>query len=238
MAMTVGKELVPISGGLSRRRLIGVLLAGGTALALPACATTNRWNLADAIRRLLYVSSMRAFDRLTADGGYWDTSVAQIGLEGFLGNRGAVLTQILTSPLFKSRMERAFAGVAKDASRQAAPVLAEAVSVIGIENAVALARAGPTGATDFLRQAMDNRLIEAMVPEVGQALRVAQEPLVAQLLAALTGVDVAGVATTFSTRVNAVIWHEIGVEEAAIRANPVATNDPLLIGVFGAAGYL
>ena len=229
---------VPESRGFDRRQMLGGLLAGGAVLTLPACATTHRWSLVDAIRRLLFLSSMRAFDRLTADGGYWDTGIADLGLEGFLGNRGNILTQILTSNLFKNRMERAFAGVAKDASRRAAPVLTDAVRVIGFENAVALVRGSPTGATAFLRQEMGNGLVEVMVPEVGQALRVAQEPLVGQLLSALTGVDVAGVATTFSTRVNDVIWQEIGVEEAAIRADPASTNDPLLIGVFGTANYL
>jgi hypothetical protein len=31
------------------------------------------------------------------------------------------------------------------------------------------------------------------------------------------------------------IWAAIGLEESNIRANPQATNDPLLIGVFGLA---
>ncbi|MFC3097786.1 DUF4197 domain-containing protein [Alteraurantiacibacter palmitatis] len=224
--------------GLDRRRMIGGLLAGGAVLTLPACATTQRWSLVDAIRQLLFLSSMNAFARLTAPGGYWDANVAQLGLEGFLGNRGNVLTSILTSALFKTRLERAFAGFARDASDRAAPLVTDAVRVIGFENAVALVRGGPTAATGFLRQQMGNALIEAMVPEVGRAMRIAQEPLVGQMLSALTGVDVPGVATTFSTRVNDVIWQEIGVEEAAIRANPRATNDPLLIGVFGAASYL
>ncbi|MFC3100911.1 DUF4197 domain-containing protein [Altererythrobacter lauratis] len=225
--------------GLDRRRVIGGLLTGAAVLTLPACATTGgRWSLVDAIRQLLFLSSMRAFARLTAPGGYWDSNVAQLGLEGFLGNRGSVLATILTSALFKTRLERAFAGFARDASDRAAPLVTDAVRVIGFENAVALVRGGPTAATGFLRQQMGNALIEAMVPEVGEALRVAQEPLVGQLLSALTGVDVPGVATTFSTRINDVIWQEIGVEEAAIRANPASTNDPLLIGVFGAAGYL
>ena len=30
------------------------------------------------------------------------------------------------------------------------------------------------------------------------------------------------------------VWREIGTDEAAIRRNPQATRDPLIIGVFGA----
>ena len=223
---------------LNRRKLLAGMLAGGAVLTLPGCATTGGFSLIDAIRNLLMLSSSRAFARLTSDGGYWDQNVSQLGLEGFLGNRGGVLASILTSTLFKSRLERAFSGVAERASYRAAPLVADAVRVIGFQNAIDLVRGSPTAATAFLHQEMGNALIEAMVPEVGDAMRVAQEPLMGQLLSALTGVDVPRVATSFSTRVNDVIWQEIGVEESAIRADPRSTNDPLLIGVFGVASRL
>ena len=85
---------------------------------------------------------------------------------------------------------------------------------------------------------MGETLVEAMVPELGSAMRVASEPLVAELLAGLTGIDVAGVSRNVAGRVDDAIWREMGVEEAAIRANPRETNDPLLIGVFGAGSLL
>lgn len=223
---------------LDRRRLLGTMVAGGAVLALPACTTTGGFSLVDAIRQLLYLSSTRAFARLTAEGGYWDDGVRTLGLEGIMGNRGGVLASILTSTVMRGRMERAFAGVARRASNRAAPLVADAVRVIGVDNAVALVRGEPTAATAFLRGNMGNMLVEAMVPEVGTAMRLAQEPLVAQLLQQLTGVDVANVSTAFSTRVNDAIWNEIGFEEAAIRRDPLSTNDPLLIGVFGAAARL
>lgn len=223
---------------VDRRKLLGTMLVGGAVLTLPACATTGRWSLVDAIRQLLYLSSTRAFARLTADGGYWDQSVGQLGLEGFLGNRGGVLASILTSQLMKGRLERAFANIAEDASDRAAPLVTDAVRVIGFQNAIDLVRGNPRGATAFLRQEMGNALVEAMVPEVGEAMRLAQDPLIGQLLGALTGVDVGLVANSFSNRVNDVIWNEIGYEEQAIRRDPRSTNDPLLIGVFGAAAQL
>ena len=74
-----------------------------------------------------------------------------------------------------------------------------------------------------------------MVPELGQAIRVAQNPVISNAIARLSGVDVAGVATRFSDDINDAIWTEMGVEEGEIRRNPRATNDPLLIGVFGVA---
>lgn len=220
-------------GAVPRRKFITGSLATTGLLLLPACQSTGQISFTEAVRRLLLLSSQRAFVRLTAPGGYWDQQVARIGLSGFLGSRGGVVASILTSPLFKSRLEGAFADVAEEGATRAAPLVADAVRTVGIANAVAILRGGPTAATAFLRGEMGVSLVEAMVPEVGEALRIADEPLVGQLLSALTGVDVSTVARDFSGRVDDAIWNEIGVEEAAIRANPRATNDPLLIGAFG-----
>jgi len=217
----------------SRRAFIAGSLAAATVLALPGCATTGAYSFAEAIRRLLLRSSENAFARLAAPGGFWDQQVAQIGLGGFFGNRGNVLTNILTSTLFKSRLEGVVADVAVDASYRAAPIVADAVRTIGYANAIDLIRGGPTAASAFLRREMGTALIDAMVPGVGQALRVAQDPLVGQLIAGLTGVDLGGMATTFSAEVDDAIWGEIAREEAAIRADPQATRDPVLIEAFG-----
>ena len=66
----------------------------------------------------------------------------------------------------------------------------------------------------------------------------AGDPLVGELLRGLTGVDLAGATNRFATNIDDTIWREIGVEEAAIRRDPQATRDPLIIGVFGTgAGY-
>jgi len=208
-------------------------LAAGAVLALPGCATTGVFSYTEAIRRLLVLSSQNAFARMTAPGGFWDQQVGQIGLNGFFGNRGNVLANILTSALFKSRLEGVVANMAVDASYRAAPVVADAVRTIGYANAIDLIRGGPTAASGFLRQEMGTALIDAMVPGVGQALRVAQDPLIGQLLAGLTGVDVGGMANSFAGEVDNVIWSEIGREEAAIRADPRATRDPVLIEAFG-----
>jgi hypothetical protein len=216
-----------------RRAFIAGSLATAAALALPGCATTGPFSFNEAIRRLLLLSTENAFARMTAPGGFWDQQVAQIGLNGFFGNRGNVLSNILTSALFKDRLEGVVADVAVDASYRAAPIVADAVRTVGYANAIDLIRGGPTAASGFLRGQMGVALIDAMVPQVGQALRVAQDPLIGQLIAGLTGVDLGGMATTFSRTVDDAIWTEIGREEANIRANPAATRDPVLIEAFG-----
>ncbi|KLE35237.1 DUF4197 domain-containing protein [Aurantiacibacter luteus] len=220
----------------SRRKFIAGVGLGAGVIALPGCASYGGWTMEDAIRRLLYLSSERAFARMLAPGGFWENQVGALGLENLLGTRGGVLANILTSSLFRDRLADAFADIAIEGAYRAAPLVTDAVRVIGFQNALALVQGGPTAATGFLRQNLGMTLVEAMVPELGRAMRVANEPLVGQLLAAATGVDVGGIANTLSRNIDNAIWNEMGFEETAIRRDPRATNDPVLIGVFGTAG--
>lgn len=221
-----------------RRAFLGGLSLGGAALALPGCAGLPGFSMVDAVQRILFLSSERAFARMLQPDGFWDQQVATVGLEGLLGARGGVLSSILTSALFKDRLYDAFGDIAYEGADRAAPLVTEAVRTIGIRNAIDLVNGGPTAATAFLRGSMGSSLIEAMVPELGTAMRVAQDPLVGQALAALTGVDIPTVSSRVATRIDDTIWREIGVEEAAIRADPAETRDPLIIGVFGAGSRL
>ena len=216
-----------------RRAFLGGMTLGGAALALPGCAGLPGFSLTDAIQRLLFLSSERAFSRMLDAGGFWDQQVAQVGLESLLGARGGVLANILTSSLFKDRLYDAFGDIAYEGAERAAPLVTEAVRTIGIQNAIDLVNGGPTAATAFLRGSMGSTLIEAMVPELGDAMRLAQDPLVGQVLAALSGVNISQAASRVSSSIDDTIWREIGFEEAAIRRDPQETRDPLIIGVFG-----
>ncbi len=234
--ITAMTQIIPHTA--NRRAFIGGLAAGGALLVLPGCASFGGFSMVDAVQRMLFLSSERAFGRMLQSDGFWDQQVAQIGLGGLLGTRGDVLGRILTSALFKNRLEGAFADIAYEGAERAAPLVTDAVRVVGVQNAIDLVRGGPTAATAFLRGSMGTTLVEAMVPELGTAMRVAQDPLVGQALGALTGVDLPQVAGRIATNIDDTIWREIGAEEAAIRANPQATRDPLIIGVFGAGSAL
>ncbi len=226
-----------VASPTTRRRLLAGASGGAVLLLLPACASTGGgFSMVEAVRRMLLLATENAFARLTAPGGFWDEQVAQLGLGTMLGARGDVLSRILTSALVKDRLEERFATFAIDASFRAAPVVTDAIRVIGFENAIALVRGGPTAASGYLRQEVGTALIDAVVPELGEALRLSRDPLIGQALSALAGVDVAGVADRFGRQIDDAIWGEIAREEAAIRANPQATRDPVLIGVFGGLG--
>lgn len=225
------------NGTTGRRAFIAGSIAS-SAVLLSGCASTGGFSLTEAIRRLLFLSSERAFARLVAPGGFWDEQVARMDFGAILGSRGNVLSSILTSSLFRDRLADSFADVAVRGAERAAPLVADAVRIVGIDAAEALVRGGPTAATAFLREGMGGTLAEAMVPELGQAIRVARDPVIGEAIARLSGVDVSGVANRFSRTVNDTIWNEIGIEEAAIRRNPRSTGDPLLIGVFGLASRI
>ncbi len=216
-----------------RREFLKASLLGAAALSIPACSALPSFSLVDAVRRILLLSSENAFARLTADGGFWDAQVDTLGVDRLLGLRGNSITGALTSALFKSRLEDAFADLAEVGSAKAAPLVVDAVRTVGITNAAGIIAGGPQAATDFLRGQLGTGLVEAMVPELGDAIRVASDPVVSELINSVTGVDAGGIATRLSDTVNSAIWQEIGVEEAAIRADPGATGDPLLIGVLG-----
>jgi hypothetical protein len=223
---------------INRRAIMGAGVAGAALLILPGCATTPAFSLTEAIRRLLLRASEQAFARLTTEGGYWDQQVAQIDFGGLLGVRNEPIFRALTSAALKDRLEDTFADIAIAGSYRAAPIVREAAGVIGFANAIELVRGGPQAATQALRGELGGRLIDAMVPELGEAIRIASDPIVAELINAATGTDAGRIAQRLAGRIDDAVWAEIGAEEAVIRADPPATRDPVLIGVFGAGSRL
>jgi len=225
-----------MSGALIARR--GVLAGMGAAstLAIAGCAGGyGGFSFVEAVRRLLTLSSIAALDRLTAPGGFYDGQIARLNLPDVFGSRGGVLANILTGVVFRDRLQRSLARFAEDGARRAAPVVADAIRTVGFANAVALIRGGPTAATGFLRQEMAGRLIDVMFPAIGDAMRVANDPVLGQALSAVTGVDLGAVARDVAVQADTVIWNEMGREEQAIRADPRRTNDPLLIAALTGA---
>lgn len=217
-------------------------LAGASAtsvLALSGCAGgLGQFSFVEAVRRLLTLSSYAAIDRLSAPGGFYDNQVARLGLPEVFGRRGGVLANIFTGVVFRDRLQRTLNRFAEDGARRAAPVVADTIRVVGIANAVALIRGGPTAATGFLRQEMAGRLVDVMFPAIGDAMRVANDPVLGQALAALSGVDVPAIARDLSVQADNVIWSEMGREESAIRADPRRTNDPVLIAALTGSNAL
>ncbi|MFM5922668.1 MAG: DUF4197 domain-containing protein [Novosphingobium sp.] len=220
-----------IANPVARRTfLAGTATAG--LLALPGCTSLGGFSMVEAIKRLLTLSSERAFAKLTAPGGFWDSEVARFEVPVLFTGSSGLLKTLLTSGAFKGQLQHQLNLVAEKGAQQAAPVVLEAVRNISVPDAVGIVRGGPTAATSYLRAQMGAGLINAMIPGLTDALRVSSDPVLGQAIKALSGVDLGGVAQSVANRADNSIWYQIGNEESAIRANPQGTNDPLLIGVF------
>lgn len=217
-----------------RRELLGAFAATGL-LALPGCATLPELSLSEAIRRLLTVSSQQAFASLLRPDGFYNSQIGRISLPDELGGSGAttILSAILRSRPFQDRLQRQVNRAAAKGAEIAAPLVADMVRGMSIEDAIGLVNGGGQSATDLLARRMGPRLVDEMVPAIGNGLRLFDSAIVSEALRATTGIDIVGLGRDVSEKASSAIYREIGAREASIRANPEQTNDPLLIAVFG-----
>lgn len=213
-----------------------ILLAGaaGMTLALPGCQTMPGFSLTEAIRRLLTLASQNAFALLLQPGGFYDSSVARIALpERFGGNSGVnIVSLVLQSRSFRDRLQRQLNRAAEKGAERAAPIVADAVRAVSIEAASEIVRGGPQAATQFLRGKMGVALLDSMLPGITDGLRLFDDQVINKAVQSVTGFDMAALGQDITRKADDAIWAAIGLEESNIRANPQATNDPLLIGVF------
>ena len=140
---------------------------------------------------------------------------------------------MLQSRQFRDRLQRQLNRAAEKGAERAAPLVADAVRNLSIEDAASLVRGGPQAATAFLRGKMGPALVESMLPGISEGLRLFDDQVIGQAVRSVTGFDVAALAQDITRKADESVWAAIGLEESAIRADPQKTNDPLLIGVFG-----
>jgi hypothetical protein len=218
---------------LSRRSL----LAAGCALpllTLPGCMTgLGGFGLEDAIRRILFLSSERAFARLLEDNGFFQDELARVPLPPQLAGAGTVAGALLATPIVQQQLLQLMNRAAWSAAETAAPLVYQSVRSMSITDAVGIVRGGPTAATDYLARSMGTAIVDAMFPGVGQALRTFDNGILNQVMRAATGINFAGLQRHVAESAAQGIYRAIGREEAAIRANPRATGDPVIAGVFG-----
>jgi ethanolamine utilization protein EutA (predicted chaperonin) len=220
---------------ISRRSLIAST-AVLPVLTLPGCAGgIGGFNLVEVIRRLLSLSSQRAFASLMSENGFLSSQVARISLPAQFGGQAAsgIVGTLLNSGLVRDRLTRTVNRAAEKGAAAAAPVVADAILKVGIPNAAAIIAGGGSGATDLLKSAMGNALLSAMVPGIEGGLKLFDNGVINEALRSVSGIDFAGLRNDVTQKASDSIYRAIASEEVAIRANPASTNDPLLMGVFG-----
>ena len=221
---------------LSRRRLI----AAGLTLplvGLAGCVTRLRDvpGLEDAVRRLLTLSSQRAFARLAVENGFFADELARVNLPSQLGGSAfaRAFAVLLGSAEVQDRLLRLVNAAAVEGARAAAPMVYDAIRGMSIADAVAIVRGGPTSATDYLQRELGEGLFNAMYRPVGGFLRMADEGLVTRALRITTGIDFPGLQADVTRKAALGLYRAIGREEAAIRPNPGAAGDPVLAAALG-----
>lgn len=216
------------------RRTLLATAALAPLLALPGCVGGRRIDLVEAIRRLLGLSAERAFASLLRENGFFESAVARIDVPDALGGVRAtsIVSAILRSGAFRDRLARQLNRAAVKGAELAAPVVTQAILSLSVADALAVVRGGPRAATDVLQGSLGPRLFEAMVPGIGDGLRLFDSQVVTQALRQVTGIDFAGLRDDVTRKASDGIYRAIAAEEAAIRANPSTTGDPLLMAVF------
>ena len=125
------------------------------------------------------------------------------------------------------------------AADRAAPLILDSIRSLTFTDALGLVRGGPSAATTYLERAIGDRIIDAMFPEIGGALRQFDgNSILGPVLGAATGIDIPGIQRVVTRQAARGLWRAIGREEAAIRAAPSTAGDPLIASILSGGGLL
>lgn len=225
----------------SRRSLLLGALMAAPLLILPGCATIGSGDgTTEGLRRLLAIASQRAIARLITPDGYLNDAQARLALPTIGGDRSsAILGALLHSAPVQRELTALVNRAASDAADRAAPLVYDSIRSLTFSDAVGILRGGPTAATSYLEQSIGDRIIDVMLPEVGDALRQLDGgSILGPVLGAATGVDISGIQRTVTRQAAQGLWAAIGREEASIRANPSSAGDSLVEGILNGSRVL
>ena len=226
-----------------RRRQFLVTLAAGTALA--SCAGMGGLgsmgvNLVDAIKRLLGISAKNGLAKLASSGGFLNNTATKIGLSDVLGNNGSAVMLMLNQFGVLGGIEQRINQAAESAVAKVAPWVADSISSLSIADAQAVINGPGDAGTNLLKAAISSRLQSELGGAVGGALKALDVlgPLAGAAGINLGGLNMGGLnlgslTNGLTGKVSNAIFGAIADEERAIRANPQATGDPLIIAAFG-----
>ena len=222
---------------IDRRRLLG-WAALIPAAALAGCANGPRgYSIEEGVRRLLTLSTQRAFARLLQPGGFYQDQLARIappaaiGSGALEGRMGRIAAAFLRSDAVRRRISFALNDIAGRAADRASPLVLQAIDGLSPADAVRALNAGPQAATDLLRQRISGRVVEVMLPEISGLLRSDLLSALSAAAAEEIGIDYLELGRAVADQAADGIFRVIGREEAAIRADPRATRDPVLIAL-------
>jgi hypothetical protein len=235
---------------VGRRGIVAGALVSGALLALPGIAqaqvqapaqpqpglsVTDTETDNEAVRQLMVLASQNALASLGQPNGFLTSNVARFGLPVLFASKVATSTGPLAQAAFRQQLIQRLNLHAEAGARGATPTVAQAARKLPIVNAAGILRGhGPTAATSAMRLEMGSGLVNALRIPIEQALIVAQDPIIAEAIAARPGVTLGDVAHAIAISADNGIWYEIGSAEAKIRANPAATGNAALAAALAA----
>lgn len=223
---------------IDRRRLLAGAASGTLGLLVTACAG-YRPDSVELVRRLLLISTDRAFQRLAGPDGFLGDQLVRLTPPELGGGRGGrVLGDLLTSPIIRDRLARQMNYAAGAAAEAVAPVVMDAAGRLTVADAFAVLRGGPHAATDALEGAFAEELVTRMNPLAANGLGRGDSAVVAEVLRIATGIDVDALSHSVASQASAAIFRAIGREEAAIRADPRGIDDPALAAVLSGSSLV
>lgn len=220
---------------IDRRRLLAGAAGGTLALLVTACAGYGPDSV-ELVRRLLLISTDRAFQRLASPDGFLGDQLVRLTPPELGGGR--VLDDLLASPIIRDRLTRQMNYAASAAAEAVAPVVMDAARRLTIADAFAVLRGGPHAATDALEGAFAEELVARMNPLAANGLNRGDNAVIAEVLRIATGVNVDSLSRSVASQASAAIFRAIGREEAAIRADPRGIDDPALAAVLTGGSLL
>lgn len=213
------------NGRFGRRQMLAGVGAAGLLLLTPGGAAAANPSQIDVARRLMRQATSRAFAKLAAPNGFWDSPVARFDIPELFA-KGRV------SAAQREQLQRRLNVAAEAGARRAGQVARGTAGLVKREDAAAIVSGEATAGTSLLRSRIGAGLINAMIPALERALRAERDPVVMAAVSKLSGVELTDVAKAIALKADSAIWYQIGAEEGDIRINPQSTGDRVLIGAF------
>ncbi|HEV7332581.1 MAG TPA: DUF4197 domain-containing protein [Flavisolibacter sp.] len=227
-----------------------ILLSGILVMGLSACdvltnlpqtttTTVTQTEAAQAIREALDQGTGRGIGVLNKPDGFFGNETYKL----FLPPDAQRVENTLRQLGFSSLVDKAILQInraAEDAVGFARPIFLDAIREMTITDAINIIRGPQDAATQYFRQKTTDKLVTAFLPVIKSSLE--------KFSATKYYTDVINTYNNFPTTVNKInpdlpsyvvnkavsaLFDQIALEEAAIRANPVARTTEILKKVFG-----
>ncbi|WP_226636841.1 DUF4197 family protein [Novosphingobium profundi] len=232
-----GTAVCGAAKGLNRRDVLAggaavaalSVLGGGLLGSQSAQAAVAPDQRADVVRHLLAAAAKEAIAILTKSEGFWNSSVARVGLPEIFKSQPS-LSETQKSALMYEQNR-----LAEEAVREVAPRARAPIAKLEVPDTDEILGGSFTAATSYLRAQVGMGLIEAMTPILVDILKKHDDSYTMKVVKSLPEVTLAQAAAAMAVEADNAIWYEVGVQEASLRRDPEPSGDPLLISAFGDA---